>query len=104
MKLKELRIEKGLTQKEVAKYLNIGHAAYNHYETGRSEPSIEMLIKLADYFHTTIDGLLGHNVPYLLDKSLLTKEQSDLVEKVSVLTKDQCMLVNGFIEGIKNKK
>ena len=104
MKLKELRIEQGLTQKEVAKFLNIGHAAYNHYETGRSEPSIALLIKLADYFHTTVDGLLGHEVPYLLDKSLLTNEQTDLIEKVATLSKEQCKIVDGFIEGMKNNK
>ena len=52
-----------LSQKDVADALGIGRAAYSHYESGRREPNIEMLLKLADFFHVTVDDLLGRKVP-----------------------------------------
>lgn len=104
MKLREYRLKNNLTQTQVAEKLNIQKATYSHYETGINRPSIDTLTKLADYYHTTIDSLVGHEVPYLFDKGLLTNEQANLVDKVKDLTKEQCMLVQGYIEGIKNKK
>ena len=44
MKLKEYRIKSNMTQKEVAKALNITQAGYGNYETGRTEPDINTLI------------------------------------------------------------
>lgn len=59
MKLKELREEKGITQKEIASYLNIKQNTYSQYETGNRELPIEALIKLAKYYNTTTDYILG---------------------------------------------
>ena len=60
MRLKELREEKGLTQKQAAKYLSMQQQTYQRYERGRREPRIDMLIKLADYFDVSVDYLVGH--------------------------------------------
>ena len=51
MRLKELRLRQNKQQGEVAKDLNMSQTGYSHYETGRTQPNIEMIIKLADYFH-----------------------------------------------------
>lgn len=59
MKLKELREEKNLSQKEIAKYLNIAQNTYSRYETGEREPSIEMLKKLAKYYRVSVDYIIG---------------------------------------------
>ena len=59
MKLKELREENGITQKEIASYLNIKQNTYSQYETGNRELPIEVLIKLAKYYNTTTDYILG---------------------------------------------
>lgn len=104
MRLKEFRIKKGLTQREVAKKLNITPAGYSHYEIGRSQPDIEMLKKLADIFQTTVDSLLDRQVPYLLDKSLLSKEQVAIVEQVQTLSDKECKSVDSFIKGLKNRE
>ena len=58
-KLKELRREKGLTQAEVAKDLNITTAQYQRYEAERSCPRADDLPELADYFGVSIDRLFG---------------------------------------------
>lgn len=57
--LKELRKNKGMTQKEVARDLNITDRTYGHYETGKREPSIDMLIEIAKYYNISIDILVG---------------------------------------------
>ena len=58
-RLKELRIEKGLKQKEVAKALNISSIALLHYEKNQREPSFDLLIDIAKYFNTSLDYLFG---------------------------------------------
>lgn len=58
-RLKNLRIEKGEMQKEVAMHLNITTSAYGFYEQGKRMPTPEILSKLADYFDVSVDYLLG---------------------------------------------
>ena len=101
MKLKEIRKAANKTQLQVSKDLNISQQNLCRYETGQNEPDIETLKKLAQYFHVTIDYLLDHKVPYLLDKSILTNEQNDLIDKITSLDREQCMLVDAYIEGLK---
>lgn len=57
--LRSLRKQQGLTQKEVADKLGIHCTTYTKYETGASEPSFEMLNKLADLYDISTDYLLG---------------------------------------------
>ncbi len=57
--LKELRRNKGMTQKEIAQELKITDRTYGHYETGKREPSIDMLIEIADYYNISLDILVG---------------------------------------------
>lgn len=58
-RLKELRADKNVMQKDVATYLGLTPKAYCFYELGKREPSIENLIKLCDYFEVSADYLLG---------------------------------------------
>lgn len=58
-RLKELRKEKGMTQKEVAEKINISQSAYAFYETAKKEPKIETLKKIADLFKVSLDYLTG---------------------------------------------
>ncbi|WP_251616281.1 helix-turn-helix domain-containing protein [Pumilibacter muris] len=58
-KLKELREEKGIQQKELAEILNVSKSTVSGWEVGRNEPNQEMLIKIATYFDVTTDFLLG---------------------------------------------
>ncbi len=57
--LKSLREDKGLSMKELARVLNIPYTTYVGYEKGQREPSSDFLIKIADYYDTTTDYLLG---------------------------------------------
>ena len=58
-RLKECRKEKGFTQNQVAIYCDITEKTYQNYELMTREPKIEILIRRADLFETTIDYLVG---------------------------------------------
>ena len=58
-KLKELREEKGFTQKQVSDFLSVHRTTYMKWENGLREPSNEMLVKIADFFDVSLDFLLG---------------------------------------------
>ena len=59
MRLKNLRNEKGVTQKAMGEYLEITVRAYQFYEEGKRYPDFHGLIALADYFDVSIDYLVG---------------------------------------------
>ncbi len=58
-RLKELRLSNNLTQEQIAQKLNITRNAYTLYETGKNNPTIETLKKLADIYKTSIDYIVG---------------------------------------------
>lgn len=60
MKLRELRQQKGVTQKEVATAVGCTATVYSRYEREEREPDISTLCSLADYFKVSIDSLIGH--------------------------------------------
>ena len=105
MNLKTIRKLNGKTQIEVARDLGIMQNTYSNYEIGKTQPDFEVLVKLADYFHTTVDAILGHDVPYLLDKSVLTPKQRRLVELVCHVDDNTCELAEAYITGrVEGKK
>lgn len=107
MKLKKYRLENDLTQEQVAKENGITRFTYSNYESEKTQPDYETLIKLADYFHTTTDNLLGHEVPYLLDKSSLSARQRELAELLPDMSDRVCekaiAYIYGLIEGEQDK-
>ena len=61
-KLKELRLEKGLSQKELGKIFNVCNQTVSFWETGSREPDFDTLKNLAAIFDVTINDFLGLNV------------------------------------------
>ena len=58
-RLKELRIERNITQQELGHLVNMSKMAISHWEKGHSEPSITQLIILSNYFEVSVDYLIG---------------------------------------------
>ena len=58
-RLKACRKEAGLTQWEIAVYCDITEKTYQNYELMTREPKLEILIKIADRFHVSLDYLTG---------------------------------------------
>ena len=57
-RLKEIREDNDILQKDIAKILNVSQRGYSHYETEDSNIPLETLKKLANYYNTSIDYLL----------------------------------------------
>lgn len=56
--LKEIRKKKNLNQLKVALDLHISREALSHYENGKREPSLAMLVQMSNYFNVSIDYLI----------------------------------------------
>ncbi len=77
MNIKEIRLQKGLSQSDAASALGISSVVYSRYETGARQPSIDMLIHMADVFDVSIDYLLGRK--YLEEQALSDYELQLLI-------------------------
>lgn len=91
-RLRELRKEKRLTQTQVGNYLGITVSAYGNYELGQREPSIDMLLKLADYFGVTVDYLLGR------DTNTVTNVAPFKTKKIPTLSEEDEDMLNTYLE------
>jgi transcriptional regulator with XRE-family HTH domain len=57
--IRRLRKQKRLTQKELSDMLGIKQTTYSDWESGKTEPKINVLVRFAELYHTTTDKLLG---------------------------------------------
>ena len=57
--IRSLRIDRGLTQRQVAEYLHIKQNTYSQYEVGTLNYPVEALMRLADLYEVSVDYLLG---------------------------------------------
>ena len=58
-RIRDLRDDHDLLQKDLAKYLQCSQVSYSHYELGKRDIPTDVLIKLAAFYHTSTDYLLG---------------------------------------------
>ena len=68
-RLKELRTGRRISQERLAKQLNYGYTAIANYESGRNEPSIADLCRIADFFDVSVDYLIGRTENMMSHKS-----------------------------------
>lgn len=58
-RLKELRLDKNMSQRELGKIFNVCNQTISFWETGSREPDLDMLVEIAKFFEVSIDSLLG---------------------------------------------
>ncbi|MGN0456630.1 MAG: helix-turn-helix domain-containing protein [Acutalibacteraceae bacterium] len=71
-RIKDLREDRDLTQKEIAGMLGMSQTGYSKYETGENDVPTHILLKLADYYDTSVDYILGRTndkTPYKRTKT-----------------------------------
>lgn len=71
-RIKELRIAHGLNQVELAKKLSVTKQTVSNWENNNIQPSVDMLVKIADCFSTTTDYLLERNENNIINADGLT--------------------------------
>ncbi len=77
IKLFELRVEQNLSQREMAKKLNISQGTYNNWENGKTEPSISDLIEISKMFKVSVDYLIGNQ-----EEEVSVKEDESTLRKI----------------------
>jgi transcriptional regulator with XRE-family HTH domain len=88
-RLRELREQRGLTGRAAATYLKISSAHVSDLENAKAKPSLDLLARLAVYYRTSIDYLLGlTNDPSptpgsVAEAPALTPEQQQLLEQIN---------------------
>ena len=91
--LRKLREEKRVTQKQLADVISVSQQSINKYENHNIEPDIDTLIKMADYFETSVDYIVGHSKIRrkieIVNSYDLNAEEAKLVEDSRKLSKTQ---------------
>ena len=99
----------GMTQQQVADMLNINRTTYTKYETGDSEPSVEIIKRLANIFETDVSALLvGEKLPLnaAVGDSCDMIMDSDIRELISFynkLDKEEKKKVKEYIKNLKKQ-
>lgn len=103
MRLKELRQNAHVTQEQVSKDLNLARTTYRNYENGDREPSLDVLVKLADYFSVSLDFLLERQNKNLIFTDSLSPEKKELINMIRTLNDDETLIAIGYIAKLANK-
>lgn len=109
--LKELRVNAGLTQKELAAKLGIGQSTIVGYEKGIREPTVSNLALYAKYFNVSIDYIVGLEDDFGIkvdskelikrpDYDITDKQLTDFMKLFKVMTEVQKAQVLGFVIGM----
>lgn len=81
-KLRQLRKERKLTQKELANLIGVKNSVISFYEVGDRTPSLEVLIKLSKALHISTDVLLGIDKSEVINVSGLSENDKQIVQSL----------------------
>lgn len=100
--LKQLRLEKNLSQQKLADILHISQQSVYKYENDITMPDIETLINISNYFETSIDYIVGNtNIPHKAEERTefaLNNSEQKLVEKYRKLSPMQRSLLHSIAD------
>lgn len=100
MDLKKLRKKRGVSQTEVADFIGITQSSYSRYELGQCEPTMSILIKLADFYGISLDELVGRPTS-VLNLNLLDEKRKTLVLEMANASDSAINRLEAFYQGVK---
>lgn len=103
-KLKKLREEHNLTQRQIAEILKTSQQNYNRYESGQTPASVETLIKLANFYNVSLDYITGRTPPsydYGLNK--LSDIKRETITKIAQAPDKIVYRVDAYIDVLTNR-
>ena len=104
--LKKLREDASISQKALADAIGVSQQSVNKYENHNIEPDIETLIRIADYFNTSVDYLIGHtNVRRkieIVNTYDLSEKESQLIDSFRSLTDKQQGCVESVVQNLSD--
>ena len=95
-KLKQLRLDKGVTQSDIAKAIGVSPATIGNYEQGTREPRrIETLEKIAEYFGVSVECLMDDNSinQYDMYNGIIYRSEKEIDNYIKTLTEDEMRLI-----------
>lgn len=106
-KIKELRVEKGFTQSQLAALLGVNQTAVGKYERGELEPNIHILIRLSQIFETTVDYIIGNtddfgNIFLKTEAPNLSQEEQEIITTFRALPKELQAQVGAYVSTLGN--
>ena len=101
LRLKELRKSRKLSQAQVAAGINCTPPTYSRYERGTRQPSLDMVLRMADFFGVSLDYLFGRTPP---DSSALSENETYMIEKYRIATDSVQEDVVDFLDLKTSKK
>ena len=100
--LKRLRELSGTTQRQLAEAIGVSQQSVNKYENHNIEPDIETLIRIADYFNTSVDCVIGHGEDRIrgsnFDTFELSAVESELIRRYRLLNPKQRKCIEAVID------
>lgn len=103
-RISELRKQAGMSQFQLAKVLDIATSTLGMYETGRREPSLKVMNRIANYFNVTTDYLLGR--PEKKDDDTKTADIKDddviFTYEGRQIPKEDLELIRRIMRGTRN--
>lgn len=106
-RLKQFRVACGLTQEQIADKLNINRTTYTKYETGVSEPSLDLLGRIVSIFGTDYNSVLSENDMYegsIYDSKMpmfnLTKDEQNVIIAIRSFSDDERIFLDSKIKEI----
>jgi len=108
-KLARLRKEKSISRKEIASALRIDRTTYGKYELGQRQPSLEVLVELANFFNVTTDYLLGRTDNPKTPELAIADELKSILElfhRVGLkgLTQNEIDKLSEYVSFIKSQR
>lgn len=103
--LKELRKENLLSQRALAQIFSVTQQSIYKYENGLAEPSLNTLIQMANFFHTSIDYIVGRTTERVtVDFNVLSQSELRHLEMYRKLSNQDRKHINGIVSALAADK
>ncbi len=103
-RIKQLRKQKDLTQSNLAKVVDLTYIQIGRYETGKSNPSADVLQRLAKALETTTDFLMNGSTDEVVSAQLSDMELLNQFKEVEKMTPEDKNLIKTFIDAFITKR
>lgn len=103
--LRQIREKKNITQTKLSVDIEVSQELISHYETGKSKPNIETLLKLAEYFNCSTDYLLERTNHPSTVKDLNVKdiEINNIIDKYNSLSAENKKQFSNYLDYLSNQ-
>ena len=105
IRLFELRTGEGLSQRDIARIMNVSQGTYNNWENEKTQPSIEQLIALAEYFSVSVDYLIGNSDDFIriLSNEVISSDEKSLLKYYRELSEPAKQGLLSFVQNSQTK-